>query len=388
MNYKMTVTTLTPLHIGTGQKLSAGYDFVSDDRQNITYRLRVDTILEHALGEEARLNEQILRSKPAQLVELTELRPAESKFVAYRLKGLPQSAEVNEQVKDVWGQLYLPGSSLKGALRTVISRHLAASDERMKSALQIPVEARAKFADDEMDKAIFGSNPNRDILRALQIADSRPVKQSPQLINVKIVKGSQLQSPVDVEAIPAQTTFEITIHVEEYLFRELKKVARFERQGAVEWVNPARKLGWRPEKVDWLGDLLTALPIFGRNLAQQRFKREISYFKQMGLAHLATLYEGWQKQLQDMRGQNVFFLQIGWAGGWESKTLGRDLLAKDENEFAALRTRFALGRPPDFKGRWEAKPGQAFPASRRLVVEGGRPAAPLGWVKVELEAHR
>lgn len=384
MNYKVTLTTLTPLHIGTGQKLLAGYDFVSDDRQNITYRLKVDTILDHALGQETHLNEQILRSKPAQLVKLEELRPAESTFVAYRLKGLPQSAEVNEQVKDVWGRLYLPGSSLKGALRTVIGRHLVGADEKLKAMLQIPAEARAKFADDELDKVIFGSSPNRDILRALQVADSLPVMDNPQLSNVKIVKGNQLQSPVDVEAIPAETTFETTLHLEEYLFRELRKVARLERQGAVEWVNPARRLGWRPEKIEWMGDLLTALPIFGRNLAQQRFRREIAYFKKVGLAHLANLYESWQKQLQDMRGQNAFFLQIGWAGGWESKTLGRDLLAKDDSDFAALRTRFALGRPPDFKGRWEAKPGQAFPVSRRLVMDGGRPVAPLGWVRVEL----
>lgn len=391
MNYRVTMTTLSPLHLGTGQELLAEYDFVGDTAQNMTYRLKVDAILDHALGEDARLNEQILRSKPGQLVGLEELRAADSKFVAYRLKGQPQSGVIKEQVKDVWGQVYLPGSSLKGALRTAIGRHLA-NDETVKRRLQIPAEARAKFADDALDELIFGATPHKDILRALQVADSRPVKSSPELINVGVIKGGQAQAPIDLEAIPTGVTFETTIRVETYLFQEQRRVAALDKEGGRQWVQPARKLGWTPERVEWLGDLATALPIFGRNLATQRVRQELAYFKKVGLAHLHSLYEGWLKQLQAMKGQNRFLLQVGWAGGWDSKTLGRELLAQDssgkfdEAQFAELRTRFALGRAPTHKGKWRAEPGQTFPASRRLRLnERGQPVEPLGWLEVKLE---
>lgn len=392
MNYKVTIETVTPLHLGTGQELLAEYDFVADSQQNRTYRLNVNAILDQALGEDAQLNEQILRSRPGQLARLEELRAAGSKLVVYQLKGRPQSDVVKEQVKDAWGRLYLPGSCVKGALRTAIGRYLAA-DARVRSRWQIPAEARAKFADDVLDQVIFGKTPNLDILRALRVADSEPVNTSPELINVSVVKGSQVQAPIDVEAVPAQTMFETTIYVDEYLYQERRKVAVLERDNRREWVHPARKLGWAAERVEWLGDLDTALPIFGRNMAQQRLRQEAAYFRRAGLARLASLYEGWQKQLQEWQGQkqSLFLLQLGWAGGWDSKTLGRHLLAQgqdgkfDEAGFAGLRTRFALGRPPTHKGPWQAQAGRDFPASRRLAVnEQGQPAAPLGWVKVEI----
>ena len=50
MKYKVTITTLTPVHIGTGTELLDLYDLKQDKQQNQTYHLNVDAILEDALS--------------------------------------------------------------------------------------------------------------------------------------------------------------------------------------------------------------------------------------------------------------------------------------------------------------------------------------------------
>jgi CRISPR-associated protein Csm5 len=369
MNYKMTITTLTPVHIGTGTELLNLYDFKVNPHQRKTYRLNVDTILDQALtGDVAHLDTQLLGRPPAELVELKELYPG-SKFVTYTLDGMPQpktegAGRINEQIKDVWGQLYLPGSTVKGALRTVIARNMGAS-ETFRPSLQVDTGADPRQAAGPIEQTLFGRNPNYDLLRALQVADSRPVEANPRLINVRIVKGKQLESPVDVEAIPPQTVFETRLRTDEYLYKEKRA-----------------DLEWDPEQTKWLYNL----PIAGRNVARVRFAQERAYFKRLGLTRLTQIYGIWETSLKQLRRTQTFYLQLGWGGGWDNKTLGRDLIAGDDAEFADIRNRFKLGQPPGRRD-WRAKPEDTFPASRRLRVDAqGQPMEPLGWVEVTLTA--
>lgn len=387
MNYKVTITTMTPLHIGTGQDLLAGYDLVVDRPQNRTYRLKVDAILESALtGDNPLLDLRFMSLKPGELVKLEELRQR-PEFQAYTLVGTPRSGQVKEQIKNVWGQLYLPGSSLKGALRTAIARSIGSS-ETMKSRLKItPKKDKAdkKSADDLAEGIIFGPDANHDLLRALQVADSLPVETAPLLINVGVIKKGQAQAPIDVEAIPQGVTFETTVRLEEYLYAEQRQVARLENG---RWGRPAEKLGWEQERTKWLRSLAAA----ARNFAQKRLRQEISYFQAADLQRLVQIYKLWQTSLASLKGTQVFYLQLGWGGGWDNKSYGRELIAQndqgefDEATFVKLRQSFELGKPPQADKEWQARRGDIFPASRRLRVNTrDEPLEPLGWVEVKLE---
>ena len=61
----------------------------------------------------------LLRLPPAQLEDPEELG-ADSPCVLYRLRGTPRGEEVLAQTKNAWRQPHIPGSSLKGAIRTVL----------------------------------------------------------------------------------------------------------------------------------------------------------------------------------------------------------------------------------------------------------------------------
>ncbi|MGQ9666038.1 MAG: hypothetical protein ACUVWB_01880, partial [Anaerolineae bacterium] len=119
-----------------------------------------------------------------------------------------------------------------------------------------------------------------------------------------------------------------------------------------------------------------------RDAASQQIKREKEFFEKHQMGPLVEVYQELERQLKDLKGGTDFFLRIGWAGGWENKTLGSDLLAKDLGKFREPRQRFGRGKPP--KGAWRLD--RPFPASRRLLVnQQDKPVAPLGWVLVTLE---
>lgn len=368
MNYKATITTLTPLHIGTGTELLNLYDFVVDEKRDCTYRLNTDVILDDWLtSNNDRFDSAMLSRPPAELVDLPTLRKR-AEFSVYVLKGTPQpktegAGRIREQVKDVWGKLYLPGSSLKGALRTVIARSIL-SDKDFKSYPKVNMSGKPKEADDWIEETVFGSDPHHDLLRALHITDSKSIETKPWLINVRVVKEKKIESPVDIEAIPGETTFEATIHTDEYLYRDM-----------------AKQLGWESVQTKWLYNL----PVAGRNTATKRLKAEAAYYKAIGWPSLASVCNQWIADLKTLRGSNGFFLQVGWGGGWNNTTLGQDFIVNDENEFVKIRNRFNLGRPPKRNVKWKAEAGQRFPASRRLVVNSSaQPISPLGWVYITL----
>jgi CRISPR-associated protein Csm5 len=373
VNYRVKLTTLTPLHIGTGTELLNEYDFkVVGDK---TYRLNVDAVFDYVLtGDVEHLDRRLLETPPGRLVEPGDLA-AHPELAGYVLDGAPQpksegAGRVREQIKDARGRLYLPGSSVKGALRTVLARAIGG---RLGGPLPVndAPDARGRVnpqrAGGRLEAGIFrpgGNHATRDLLRALRVADSLPAGAAPLLVNVRVVKGDRQASPIDVEAVPPGVTFESSLHLDEYLYG-----------------TAASELGWDGERTRWL----RSLPAACRNVARQRFKQERDYFAEAGLPQLAAVYQAWLDELAGLRGSDTCFLQLGWGGGWENKTAGRELLAGDDAAFARLRDTFHLGRPPRGGRDWRPRPGEPFPASRRLVVTAaGRPVAPLGWLRVDM----
>ncbi|NJO85071.1 MAG: hypothetical protein HC828_21535 [Blastochloris sp.] len=77
-----------------------------------------------------------------------------------------------------------------------------------------------------------------------------------------------------------------------------------------------------------------------------------------------------------------FIVQLGWGGGWDSKTLGKHL-TDNQSEFGKLvnDSRYKMLR----KGRFVA--GDVYPKTRRAIVTRKmRPISLLGWVWVQMEA--
>lgn len=381
--YTMTIETLTPVHIGTGEVLINNFDFVVHNGK--TYRLNVDRVLDYLWPADVDAlskgdMEKLTRTPPGELLK----KPADLQrpgLVMYEMDGEPRvkgrdAGQIREQIKDVYGRLYIPGSTIKGAIRTALARHLAKKALNVGAYSFIPKEVEREKADDELERVLFRpgqDSANYDLLRALHICDSEPVKNRLRLANVRVFRGAQGQSPIEVEAIPEGIHFQCTIAVDQYL------------------LGHAGELGWHK-----IRNALSEILQICQEQVLAEISAEITYYQEIEMAKqskeyqeiLGLLEKEYKPALEMLREQGsksrAMLLRIGWAGGWENKTLGSDLLAKDPGEFCKLRQRFGLGRPLPMKGGWT--PSKEFPLSRRLVVnQQDKPVAPLGWVLVTLK---
>lgn len=382
---EVTVELLSPLHIGTGTELLLGYDLVPHGGH--TYRVDEEALLEHALvGAEAAGAEavnRLLTGRPAaELLTEADFADPHSPLFRYVMPGTPftktPGARVQEQIKSVHDRLYLPGSSLKGALRTVLAWGIYASQKRKPDLTQL--KRSRSWAAQPLEQELFGPDPNRDWLRALRVEDSQPMESdghsstggstgSPYssrpalaLRTVRVYPTATRDSPglnIDVEAVERGATFHAAITVDEYGF-----------QGQA-----AQKLGWQGKR-RWIQQL----PKLAKRHARQRLLAEAKYFKAKGgptgaMRFYDSLINTWSELAE-----NELIVQIGWGAGWGSKTLGSGLLRTGDRAFERLLDQYRMTKERD------RRPGDPFPKSRHLVLDRrNRPAEPLGWVRVRLE---
>lgn len=366
--YDVTVSTLTPLHIGSGVELLHEYDYAIYDKR--TWRINEMALLD-AQEMDAQTDdapawaERLARTPPAQLLRPSDFR-ADSPLFRYVIQGTPRSnaegAQLREQIKDAYDRPYLPGSSLKGALRTVLAWSIWR--ERKMSPDPAQLQRRREWAASGYEKAIFGRDPNHDLLRALQVSDSAPLDaQAMMIANVRVQGRSDLAgAPVEVEAVKPDMSFQLSLKVDRQLFTQWAQRAELPAAGAT-----------------WLA----GLPRLAQEHTRDRLRRELVWFEQKKATNIVQFY----RQLAGARlGPNRFLLQLGWGTGWESKTFGSHLQAGGEFMERILRD-YRLAR-----GRRAA--GDPFPKSRRVAVGFRRSpdgriseqaAPPLGWCLVEVK---
>lgn len=377
LNYQLDIEVLTPLHVGNGKKLLRGYDFVH--QRGMTYRLNDQAILNERWPDDERQQRLLLAGALADLVQDVDLskRP---EYTLYCYAGDPAMNEINEHIKTVHGQAYLPGSSLKGALRTALMRTLiegvkhysftradigpAMSDERdaraAKSAAnaierRFAVGARASEARQE---------PNYSLFRALAVADTQPAPDgSLSLQRVQVVPGLE----IDVEAIRAGTRLSGAARLDLHLLKTL-----------------AGEMGFEPDAIGVVRRFVAAAHF----TAQARVEQEFNYHAERE----DVMALGFYKQLRDEMagadyGKTVFVTQVGFLTGWRAKSvLGG--LPNDSELLEQVVREFYLDRGGksepvrEQSDENESESDRTFPVARHLTKQGDRLGMPLGWLKI------
>ncbi|NNJ13350.1 type III-A CRISPR-associated RAMP protein Csm5 [Chloroflexales bacterium ZM16-3] len=297
-------------------------------------------------------------------------RPLVRYVIAGRPKVAHSQAEIYEQIKDVADRPYIPGSSLKGALRSALAwayaKDLAPqffqnlSREGQKAA-DNKIEAELFYGKDGPGPRRVGNAVLRDVLRGLHVGDSTPSAGGLELLNVQIYpKGS----PVAVEAIPANTQLRATLQIERYMFESA--IAR-------------QVLTFDPWQQRLAPETLAASC---RQRAAALIAGDREFYTSQA-AEVARFYKELDDQLAGL-GPRSFLLPVGWGAGWRSKTLNDRLRADDqrEQEFVEVVKRYNLRKNRAKSDRFS--PGDLFPATRKLIYQGNRPHRPLGWLMVEI----
>lgn len=203
------IETLTPVHIGNGNFLRNKADFTvfrDEKGHNLICVIDPRKILDLVGAEH--LDDWIL-SIENQEDDIQRFVKQYNKNVtpddyALRIiwnfvKGIRDSDTIKECMHDGRGMPYIPGSSIKGAIRTAIVSSLAKGkdsadlERRIKRGKNGQIDKR--FAAQQIEKDFFGDDPKNDIFRFLQVGDAyfeRGRKIAIRMVNLNITESENL----------------------------------------------------------------------------------------------------------------------------------------------------------------------------------------------------
>ena len=247
---KVKIQTLTAVHVGSGETLQYGTDFVQGvvDDDNVLSVVEPRKVL--ALIGENNIHQWVASIERKETTSSVIKRFAPhakirdySQRIIMEWSAAKTTDTLKEQIHDGRGKPYIPGSSIKGAIRTAVLASLAENvrdvvrkidkTKRDRQGNPIPnnkgliqYKADAKNVESEL----FGSNPNEDVFRFLQVGDAYFSRMRNVAIKMVNINERERQSfwdtskPQLIEAIGPddETTLQIKLNENGYDFSKDK----------------------------------------------------------------------------------------------------------------------------------------------------------------------
>ena len=403
-NYRLRV--LSPTHIGNGNELTPVDFYPANGR---IYVLDTEKLISHLMHLGVKLDE-ILDFLKSPLEDLYVWRRYINKlglniqdFTKYALRVIgnlgTRSSRISEFIK-TRNRPYIPGSSIKGAIRTAILykvlkecsdtnmidrslrgsikglresqdlvdyylSHLEEMIRRQRSGRRID----PRKVDDHLEAIVFGwefrnrqiqYEPKRDPMKALIIRDSDPIPLDKLAVYKVEILGNILSIPTWVEAVIPETKTKIEIVFDK---EALKNNAEY--FNGVLW-ECLKSLG---DPWDVFEDFVwDAVNDFYRNaIIREEITTELRKYGNYA-NNVKSFY-------QKINNYNGFLLRLGWGSGWISTTIG--ILLRGDNRWESIRRALRLGKAPRGRGM-----SQDFPKTKKVAS-----GLPMGWVVVNEDTH-
>ena len=437
----MRLEILSPVHVGVGdERRLTGYDYVLYNNAIVVFNLdaffsenqeRASEFYEEAvnLGTEFSLTEF-----------LTEEEITNTRYHNYTLRSNGKNIhEIHPAIKTPQKEVYIPGSSIKGAIRTALICYILSkadsftwdkieNGDRGTDIRGVRNVRDPKRVGKEAEKVIFGcgflkrndiiyGDAKFDLLKFIRVTDTTSMPSGDDSLDVSIVDTlSQNRSRglvgkgynLSMETVKPGCDFNLNIEVninflsranemEDHrqwigLKQKLKKVFDInagidEPEVIAEKVYSTiakacnyfseriieKDLSILPETVSYIHKDCSS-PVGndfkhrGKKWCNRCNKGDLSSNElvEMSFADIKEFYDGLKTS-----DEGDFLLRLGFGVGWHSTTLG---LVLDETLLKSLRESFRLGKTFI----------KEFPKTRRFVIQNGKPAYPLGWVKLRL----
>jgi len=394
--FKIKINALTPIHIGNGDVYSQ-LDYVFDKTNKKVFVIDFNRI--------------IANSSPSAINDLTSeikknfgnnrwrgdvaefFRRYKLDWEDFVIKEIPCENVGNNEIHQFvnsTGRCYIPGSSIKGAIRTALIYNLLSKESISKNIQEIIHDDRikAKYASDSFSKEVFGNNPYYDVLRTLIFSDSSfgniddiLVKET-VLLNLSKTKQKRF-IPLFLEIIKSNICYEQTLKLDSQLYKI-----------------PILKFNKEISKID---NIIGYSNNFSRSLINKESEEIKSY---------EILHKSYTKLLNNLRNlnENECIIRIGKGGGFFSKTFS-SLLEADK--LLKIRKRFNIFSEiicnkhnskimrnhycPDCRRKLKNNKDNDeyhyeydevfFPRTRLVTFDNGKPSEPLGWVKLTFEEN-
>ncbi|MCX8042623.1 MAG: type III-A CRISPR-associated RAMP protein Csm5 [Desulfobacterota bacterium] len=360
--YTCRITTITPVHIGSGNVLRENIDYIADKKtgrvtglnmrkvfQTVEQMKSADLLSFVAACEKGDINDWFKKTK---------LNPKDFATFQGTFNTSEMPKEIREQQRNGFGIPYFPGSSLKGAFRTAIIVKLA--DAKKDLQCLIATKVNPKFADQKIIKSLLGDDPNRNLMRCISVGDALFKTATPKIGLAKIASMKKKNGfdykpfAIAVECIRENENSEFQMSIDTYLLGdEQYRCLNFKQKLTFDFIREA---------------------IF--EFTKKIIDHEIKFCEEkLNHNELATFYKNTLPlQLKNLK-QNEIILNLGWGIGWEGMTGG--LLTEDLlNENIRKNLKLAPHRI-DFP----------FPKTRKIAQVDNK-ITPWGWIKITFESYQ
>lgn len=245
-HYNMKLTTLSPIFIGDGKKLiKKEYIYDGENKKiiipdlmtmveqfenfniNCEYEIYMSNNNDrNGLGEwikNKRGNLKMVSNFTKYVIDFKNADPRDA-------KGKFDLNEISTFIKDPYGLPYVPGSSIKGMIRTALLCYEIVNNDKLSNLLsQIYERSKSnsnikpynlKEATLDLEKAVFKSM-NRSMMRGLIIGDSRPLKTSDLTLSKKIdytIAKNENLLPIYRESIKPEVDIYFDISIDNTAF--------------------------------------------------------------------------------------------------------------------------------------------------------------------------
>ena len=383
---KFELTTITPVHIGAGEEKSLShlsdyfFDEVAQEACYIDHRklekfMReypesqkiIDDFVRRVRGEQSQAQHKYgVRA----FLEDYGANPAE--FVRERVPvNAPEelkAQQIQPTVRNA-GRPYIPGSSLKGAIRTALLYHEITQENKgnLKQTIQNIVQlqkqkghknAKAEF--NRLEQQIFGAY-DKDTFRLLHVTDTETLPIS----TLSIVHGKRMRLSPTTQKEPNRRSVPFN-----YEAINPGAVAKFELKCMGKAGNPNQEL--KPYlHTGAEGKILKLVNSFSRKFVEEEMKAL------KNSTELSAVYQFYAQELMptiENLSEGEAILSLGRGKTYFNNSIG---LAFEENELEQVRKLYRLGE--NRRTRLLVKP---FPITRTVIIENGRAQTGLGWVKI------
>ena len=352
---KLGLEILTPTQAGSGEELLKDFDYI--DRAGEVFIVdQAQSFNVVASGNLA------LDSLMVSGFKLNDLVKAAGQDFGYRIPWLSNKQKIpdklREQVKDAFNRPYLPGSALKGAIRTaLIAEWLRATPTAVYTHLLPKKKGSKNWAAQELMQTLTGKDAKQDIFRPFKTTDVLFNSSDLCLADIRWLNENRWRSMVQKKSFddwkvadgicaevlkPGSITL-ATLQWDGFLLSD----SCWQQKGTIANILPKDFAG--------LKELLN-------KHAKYRLGKEIEFYQTQGKQQPKDECQRILTQLE--KDPDAAYLQLSWGSGWRGMT--GDWASEDQ--IKSFRELFGLG-----------KPGRPFPKTRRLVVNG-EPKLPLGWI--------
>ncbi len=348
---RYSLEVISPVHIGNGNKYS-NKEFVMKNK--LLTRAEIGKIYESIEDDNAKDDFIFFLEEPGMTLKDfigNEISP-NSRLYTANLSNEKIPSEISEFIKTN-NISFIPGSSIKGAIRTTFLYHMINEDDinKIRDKLQC-----GQSADTILDKIISGNTKNSsysDLLKFLQISDSNYVykleivcEQTLEVMyngwNWHKRKNNIVQTYIETTPMNLKIEGDIAINSND----ELLKILGLHDKG--------KNLNF-----DKIKEIIYT---FSRDLINY----ELEFAKKYNIDFLSTFYE----KIQKLNSKDTPLLKIGHGAGFMSMTIGLKI-KNDHQLFEKVRT-MTKGKSYQYE----------FPKTRKIDIDRH---IPFGWCKLEVK---